>query len=93
VESGLTPGTLLEVDFWERGCERDRELLAWMWDDDAKVQWWVWLIPAFIGAALAFGGEDVLPRLLLPIGFAVMAVIRLIARRKADHLRGRSEME
>jgi hypothetical protein len=62
-----------------------------MWDDDAKVQWWVWLIPAFIGAALAFASTDVPSLLVLPIGFAVMAVIRLRARRKADHSRGRTE--
>ena len=35
-QHGHTPVTLLSVDFWERGRERDRELLAWMWDDDAR---------------------------------------------------------
>lgn len=81
------------MDFWERGRERDRELLAWMWDDDAKVRWWVWLIPALIGAALAFANGDVPRRLVLPIGFAVMAAIRLISRRRADVSRRRSELD
>jgi hypothetical protein len=30
-----------------------------MWDDDANLQWWVWLIPAFIGATLAFANDGV----------------------------------
>lgn len=81
--------TLGRMDFWDRGRELDRRLLRWMWDDDAKLRWWVWLIPAAALGAQAWsraaeGRPGIVFFLIGPAYCIVMAVLRLAQRRKAD---------
>ncbi len=73
------------MGYWERGRELDRRLLGWMWDDDAKLRWWVWLIPAVITGAMAAGSQrNVLFSLVLPVYCVGMAVVRLVNRRRGE---------
>jgi len=56
-----------------------------MWDDDAKLRWWVWLIPAVLTGAVAAGSHgNVLRYLVVPVYCVVMAVVRLVKRRSGE---------
>ncbi len=42
------------MSYWERARELDQRLLRWMRDDDANINWWLWV--ATLAAALALVG-------------------------------------
>jgi len=82
----MCPGTLQPVNLWQRGRAFDRRLLRWMWDDDAKVRWWVLLlVAAALGAttclATASSGARFVAGLVVPTYCVVLAAVRLVKRR------------
>jgi len=74
------------MSFWERGHELDQRLLRWMWDEDGKVKWWLWLIAAAALGWMAVSDVDtgwgVAGRLVIPSYCLVLAALSLVRRRR-----------
>lgn len=74
------------VSYWERGRELDQRLLRWMWDDDAKIKWWLWLVAAVVLGLMAWSRGDtgwrLAARLVVPAYFVVLAAVRLVKRQR-----------
>jgi hypothetical protein len=74
------------VSYWERGRELDQRLLRWMWDDDAKIKWWLWFVAAVVFGLMEWSRGDtgwrLAARLVVPLYFVVLAAVRLVKRQR-----------
>lgn len=74
------------MSYWERGRELDQRLLRSMWDDDAKIKWWLWLVAAVVFGLMAWSRGDtglgLAARLVVPAYFVVLAAVRLMKRQR-----------
>lgn len=72
------------MSVWERGRELDRRMFGWMWDEDAKVRWWLWLILAVVPATRAWSnpgsGWGLTVHLVAVAYCLVRAVVRFMNR-------------